>query len=161
MLYTGGIDELAAFNSENGKLTWRTPLSGRVHGLAISSGALYASTDHGAIYCFRPTSDKPYAEPRQHIEDLAKEISPIKAIDTLNDKTIVSRWVFQDEAREGKIVRNLTGGHPATLIGTAKLKRVEDRQVLELDGSTSALITSNLSISELPEKKFSVEAWVR
>ena len=129
--------------------------------MAISNGALYASTDHGGIYCFRPTSDKPYTEPRQHIKDAAKEISPIKAIDTLNDKTIVSRWVFQDEAREGKIVRNLTGGHPATLIGTAKLKRVENRQVLELDGSTSALITSDLSISELPTKKFSVEAWVR
>ncbi|MDP7051852.1 MAG: PQQ-binding-like beta-propeller repeat protein [Verrucomicrobiota bacterium] len=161
MLYTGGMDELAAFNSENGKLAWKTPLSGRVHGLAISSGALYASTDHGAIYCFRPTADKPYTEPSQHIEDSGKEISPIKAIDTLNDKTIVSRWVFQEEAREGKTVRNLTGGHPATLIGTAKLKQVENRQVLELDGSTSALITSNLSISELPAKKFSVEAWVR
>ena len=99
MLYTGGIDKLAAFNSENGKLTWKTPIAGRVHGLAISNGALYASTDHGGIYCFRPTSDKPYTEPRQHIKDAAKEISPIKAIDTLNDKTIVSRWVFQDEAR--------------------------------------------------------------
>jgi len=161
MLYTGGIDELAAFNSENGKLAWKTSLAGRVHGLAISNGALYASTDQGGIYCFRPTSDKPYTEPRQHIVDSAKEIFPVKAIDTLNDKTIVSRWVFQDEAREGKIVRNLTGGHPATLIGTAKLKQVRNRQVLELDGSTSALITSDLSMSELPTKKFSVEAWVR
>ena len=161
MLYAGGTDTVAAFDSENGKIAWKTALSGRVHGLAISGGALYASTDQGGIYCFRPTSDKPYAEPDQTVEDSFKEISPIKAIDTLNDKTIVSRWVFQNEAREGKIVRNLAEGHSATLIGTAKFERVEDRQVLVLDGSTSALITSNLSISDLPEKKFSVEAWVR
>ena len=161
MLYTGGMDELAAFDSENGKLAWKTPLAGRVHGLAISNGALYASTDQGGIYCFRPTASKPYAEPRQPIEDSAKEISPIKAIDSLNDKTIVSRWVFQDEAREGKTIRNLAGGHSATLIGATKLKRIEDRQVLELDGSTSALITGDLSVPELPTKKFSVEAWVR
>ena len=161
ILYAGGTDELAAFNSENGKIVWKTPLSGRVHGLAISGGALYASTDQGGVYCFRPTSDKPYTEPQKPIEDSAKESSPIKPIDTLDDKTIVSRWVFQDEVREGKIVRNLAGGHSATLIGNAKFKRTENRQVLELDGSTSALITSDLSISELPKKKFSVETWVK
>ena len=60
-LYTGGLDELAAFDSATGKLIWQTPLAGRVHGLAIANGALYASTDQGGVYCFRPTAAKPFA----------------------------------------------------------------------------------------------------
>ncbi len=161
MLYTGGMDELAAFDSENGKLAWKTPLAGRVHGLAISNGALYASTDQGGIYCFRPTATKPYAALGQANEAAAKGSSPIEPIDSLSDKTIVSRWVFQDGARAGKTVRDLAGGQAATLIGGAKLERVGNRQALKLDGSTSALITGDLSDAGLPTEKFSVEAWVR
>ncbi len=160
-LYTGGMDELAAFDSASGKLVWQTPLAGRAHGLAVSNGALYASTDQGGVYCFRPTADKPYAALGQAGDEPDRELTPFRAIDSLSDKTIVSRWVFQDGAREGKTVRNQAGGQAAKLIGAAKLKRVGDRQALKLDGSTSALITGDLSNAGLPKEKFSVEAWVR
>ncbi|MFL3665908.1 MAG: PQQ-binding-like beta-propeller repeat protein [Verrucomicrobiota bacterium] len=161
MLYTGGMDELAAFDSENGKLAWKTPLAGRVHGLAISNGALYASTDQGGIYCFRPTAIKPYAALDQANEAEAEATVPLEPISSLSDKTIVSRWVFQAEAKTGKTVRNLAGSQAATLIGGAKFKRAGNKQALNLDGSTSALITGDLSDAGLPTEKFSVEAWVR
>ena len=161
MLYTGGMDELAAFDSESGKLAWKTPLAGRVHGLAISNGALYASTDQGGIYCFRPTATKPYAALDQANEAAVEPTVPLEPISLLSDKTIVGRWVFQAEAKTGKTVRNLAGSQSATLIGSAKFKRAGNRQALNLDGSTSALITGDLSDAGLPTEKFSVEAWVR
>ena len=161
MLYAGGMDELAAFDSESGKLAWKTPLAGRVHGLAISNGALYASTDQGGIYCFRPTATKPYVGLDQANEAAVEPTVPLEPISLLSDKTIVGRWVFQAEAKTGKTVRNLAGSQSATLIGSAKFKRAGNRQALNLDGSTSALITGDLSDAGLPTEKFSVEAWVR
>ena len=160
-LYTGGLDELAAFDSATGKLIWQTPLAGRVHGLAIANGALYASTDQGGVYCFRPTAAKPFAALGQADSEPTGESIAIKPISSLSDKTVVSRWVFQDEAKAGKTVRNQAGGQAATLIGGSKLKRVGDRQALELNGSTSALIAGDLSDAGLPTETFSVEAWVR
>ena len=89
---------MAAFDSATGKLIWQTPLAGRVHGLAIANGALYASTDQGGVYCFRPTAAKPFAALGQADGEPTGESIAIKPISSLSDKTVVSRWVLQEEA---------------------------------------------------------------
>ena len=47
-------DSLAAYSRENGELLWQSKISGRVHGLAISNGMLFASTSLGEVHAFGP-----------------------------------------------------------------------------------------------------------
>ncbi|MCE5326924.1 MAG: PQQ-binding-like beta-propeller repeat protein [Planctomycetaceae bacterium] len=51
-LLAGGSDALAAFDAATGLQVWQSSVAGKVHGLALAGGRLYATTDEGAIYCF-------------------------------------------------------------------------------------------------------------
>ncbi len=60
-LFAGGNGEIAAFEAttargkakqSDGVRIWTAPVQGKVYGLAVANGALYASTDTGMIYCF-------------------------------------------------------------------------------------------------------------
>ncbi len=53
MLWVGGNDTVLAIDPETGEDLARLPVSGRAYGITIANGALYASTDLGAIHCFR------------------------------------------------------------------------------------------------------------
>ncbi|MCE5278955.1 MAG: PQQ-binding-like beta-propeller repeat protein [Planctomycetaceae bacterium] len=53
-LFAGGADALAAFDADTGLQLWQSAVTGKVHGLALAAGMLYATTDAGAIYCFAP-----------------------------------------------------------------------------------------------------------
>ncbi len=59
VLYTGGTDKVTAFNAADGKPLWRSAVAGRAYGLAVANGALFASTDQGAIHCFRASEGTP------------------------------------------------------------------------------------------------------
>ena len=158
-LFAGGTDTLAAFEALSGKMIWQSSIPGRVYGLAVANGALYASTDQGIVQSFRPTASSPLAL-SQTVEKESESLPPLKPIQTVKDDSLMSRWVFHQDAKEGKVIRNLAGKLPSNLIGPSKLARIDDKQALALDGSTSALIKGDLSDSEIPKKQFSVEAWV-
>src|SRR4030042_97003 len=53
VLFAGGENKVAAFNTEDGKEIWSAPVTGIAHGLSVINGGLYASTDRGYIHCFR------------------------------------------------------------------------------------------------------------
>jgi len=53
-LYAGGQDEVAAFDAKDGTRLWTHPVVGKAHGLAVSGGRLFVSTDAGRIVAFRP-----------------------------------------------------------------------------------------------------------
>lgn len=57
-LVTGGRGGVAAFRAADGQRLWDAALEGNACGLAVAGGALLASTDDGAIHCFRPGSAK-------------------------------------------------------------------------------------------------------
>lgn len=160
-LFAGGMDTLAAFDSENSNLLWQASIAGRVYGLAVANGALYASTDQGVIQCYRPTSDTPFMVSKNSKDDLVKNLPPLKSISKIEEESLVSRWVFHKDAREGKVIQNLAGQVQASLVGPSKFDRIDDKQALVLDGSTSALIKGDLSNPELPKKHFTIESWVR
>lgn len=61
LLFAGGDDHVAAFNTEDGAPVWQAPVQGRAYGLAVSNGRLYVSTDQGAIHCF--SADVPAGPP--------------------------------------------------------------------------------------------------
>lgn len=57
-LFAGGDGRLAAFEAKSGQEQWSARVTGKVHGLAVANGRLYASTDRGAIHCFTADAAK-------------------------------------------------------------------------------------------------------
>ncbi|MDT8300478.1 MAG: PQQ-binding-like beta-propeller repeat protein [Sedimentisphaerales bacterium] len=53
VLFLGGENKIAAYNSQNGSVIWTAPVEGNAFGLSLCHGALYVSTDKGQIHCFR------------------------------------------------------------------------------------------------------------
>ena len=53
VLFAGGENKVAAFSAKDGKGIWSAPVTGTAHGLSITNGGLYVSTDKGHIHCFR------------------------------------------------------------------------------------------------------------
>ena len=51
-LFAGGDNEVAAFDLETGKLTWKAKVDGEARGLAAANGKLLVSTNTGDIVCF-------------------------------------------------------------------------------------------------------------
>ncbi|MEI6340525.1 MAG: PQQ-binding-like beta-propeller repeat protein [Verrucomicrobiota bacterium] len=49
-LVLGGRNEVAGLRVADGSVAWRLPVDGIAHGLAAAQGALYVSTDKGAIH---------------------------------------------------------------------------------------------------------------
>lgn len=52
-LFAGGDGILRAFSTDKGEEVWQAEVPGRVYGLSVANGNLYASTDQGAIHCFK------------------------------------------------------------------------------------------------------------
>lgn len=53
-VFAGGFKEIAAFDTDGTRI-WTAQVDGKVYGLAVANGSLYASTDRGSIYCFNST----------------------------------------------------------------------------------------------------------
>ncbi len=53
VLLAAGVGQIAALEPENGDLLWSLPVNGRVKGLAIDQGRLFASLDDGTIIAYQ------------------------------------------------------------------------------------------------------------
>ena len=53
-LITGGENLVSIIDAKSGKPLWTAPANGRVYGLAVAGGRLFASTDRGHIHAFTP-----------------------------------------------------------------------------------------------------------
>ncbi len=51
-LFTGGDGVVTAYGTSDGRNVWTATVKGKVYGLAVARGRLYASTDQGEIRCF-------------------------------------------------------------------------------------------------------------
>jgi concanavalin A-like lectin/glucanase superfamily protein/uncharacterized protein DUF2341/Calx-beta domain-containing protein/putative pyrroloquinoline-quinone-binding quinoprotein len=88
LLIAGGDGELAAFNTD-GERVWASPADGKVYGLAVANGAVYASTDKGSILCFRADL------PAVRNEDSAVDV---KARSAVVQGTLISQGASPAEA---------------------------------------------------------------
>jgi len=52
VVLVGGMDELRAFDLEDGTEVWSAKVDGEVRGLAIAAGRLFVSTNRGSIFTF-------------------------------------------------------------------------------------------------------------
>ncbi len=55
-LLVGGEGDVTAYRVSDGEVLWSESVDGRAWGFAVAGGALYVSTDTGAIHCFNPAS---------------------------------------------------------------------------------------------------------
>lgn len=56
-LYAGGEDYVVAYNTTDGQVAWQQAVHGAAHGLVVSNGKLFISTDEGSIYAFVPNAE--------------------------------------------------------------------------------------------------------
>ena len=61
-LIIGADGEVRVHAMADGKTIWKAKVWGKVDGLAVANGAIYAATTDGLIYCFRPNA-KAAADP--------------------------------------------------------------------------------------------------
>ena len=64
VVLVGGMDEIRAFDLEDGREVWKAKLDGEVRGIAVAGGRLLASTTTGSIYTFGNTPAKEEATVR-------------------------------------------------------------------------------------------------
>ena len=159
-IFIGGDNEVAAIETVKGEKVWTAKVNGRAHGLAVANGALYVSTDSGAIHCFRPggkpVAPKPQLRPKPAPRQRRISIQPF------TDKDLIGRWVFQHSAVIGQVAKGLVGKLNATVHGDKRIESVSKVQALMLDGvANSALITDDHNEAKLPARHVTAEAWVR
>ncbi|MEN1681210.1 MAG: PQQ-binding-like beta-propeller repeat protein [Planctomycetota bacterium] len=174
-LSVGGVDEVRAFDCDGGAPLWRHAVNGRVFGLASAGGAMYASSDAGGLMCVTPRG---YARKGPREPSVAKTTgendsadspqAPLPTPPSIDDPALVSRWVFQQPLGGPSGVRDLTGNHPAPAANGLQVERFaagEDCgrsiEAWQLDGESSLTISEQDRKLRLPDKEFSVEAWLR
>ena len=167
-VFAGGEDSVAAFDAQSGERLWQHDVDGKVYGLAIANGRLFASTDTGTIYSFRADLQAATVAAKTASSDrLAEETAADSATeesqgDAAGDSRRLGRWLFEDRYVRGKSVANLTGGRAGRTTAGAVVKTVGTRQALEFDGSgQSVVIAGNHREAKVPRKTLSAEAWVR
>ncbi len=67
-IVTGGDGRVGIFDAVARKPVWSAAVDGKVYGLAVADGRLYASTDAGTIHCFAPGA-------RESIERVATNLA--------------------------------------------------------------------------------------
>ncbi len=158
-LFAGGLDRVAAFDAQTGKLVWQAPVEGKAQGLAVADGRLFVSTSEGRIHCFAP-GEKPVGPPIDSLVDG----TDLKPIEPIKDPQLLGRWVFQAPHLEGMIVKDLTGRRDGTLQGLLKTRRVGRHGVVRFDGRNDMVSLGTVKSDQLdglPRETFSAEAWVR
>lgn len=76
VLFAGGQNHVIAADAATGTKLWETKVNGKVKGLTVAAGRLYASTDTGAIYCF--ASDKTGASSGSSVVSVRTNPSPYR-----------------------------------------------------------------------------------
>jgi outer membrane protein assembly factor BamB len=166
-VFAGGEDSVAAFDSKTGTRLWQQHVEGKVYGLAVANGRLFASTDTGAIYAFRvepgAANSAAALPPDRDIGNTPPDVDVEEAaVDLPADSHQLGRWLFAGVHVRGKAVSNLAGGRVGQTVTGPLLRTFGERQALELDGSgQGVVIAENFRDAKMPRRTMSVEAWVR
>jgi outer membrane protein assembly factor BamB len=174
VVFTGGEDSVAAFDSATGQQVWQHDVDGKTYGLAVANGRLIASTDTGAVYSFLAGQRSSFHEtklldsaPSNGASGSAESVSKSSSDRRLSDDTVeaehlLGRWLFERSHVRGKVVENLAGGRAGRTISGPLLQTAGDRQALDFDGSgQGVVIADNHRDAKMPRRTISIEAWVR
>jgi len=158
-VFLGGDGSVAAVDAETGREIWRHAVDGRAHGLAVANGHLLVSTDAGTIHAFATRLTTFDASPSV---PAPAPPEPLAAIEPINDKDLVGRWVFQRPSIRGDTLIAQNGPLNGTLAAPPKMERVANYEGLTLDGvAQSVVLAKDHRQAGLPQQDITVEAWVR
>lgn len=179
-ILAGGDGIVAAFSIKDGTPLWEVPVQGQAFGLAVANGCLFASTDEGAIHCFRPSDAEPsFSAARADdlpttSDDVPSPSAPASSVNDRNEDRhgLLGHWGVHREmsavarrrgASDGdQRLSDLTGNTHAVVSGEIHIREVGGVEALEFDGETNAaLITNDLTQAKLPRQSMTAETWVR
>jgi len=136
----GGMDEVRAFDLDDGRELWTAKLDGEVRGLAVSGGRLVASTTTGSIYTFAsgsPNASAPVvrtASPKSEIfpQDRRSQFYEQAAREILANSGVTSGFCLVLGSEEGRLAYELTRQAPRMRIyavesDEAKVQRSRER----------------------------------
>ena len=160
-LFAGGVDRVAAFEAKTGRKIWETEetaVEGKVFGLAVGDGKLFAATTFGNLYCFAPTGEKIAEKPEEKTSESETPAAGLAPVGENSDKSLLGRWVFQHPHVDGFLVRDLTGERDGLINGPVKTVRCGEYEALLLDDRTSQVsISDNLARAKLPKEHITAE----
>ncbi|MBX7168691.1 MAG: PQQ-binding-like beta-propeller repeat protein [Pirellulales bacterium] len=165
MLYVGGKDEIAALRADDGTEVWRGDVAGRAYGLAVAGGSLIASTDLGAVHCFRPGAGSPReSEPTAEVAAETAEAA----------EGLLHHWSFAAPDATERVstaaqsrVDDRAGKRPGLILGPVAWRQEtmfadSTFDYLQLDGRTnSVLVEPQATVDRLPQREITASAWVR
>ncbi|MDA7527862.1 PQQ-binding-like beta-propeller repeat protein [Planctomicrobium sp.] len=157
-LFVGGDQIVAAHSAIDGKLLWKKPTTGRVFGLAVANGRLFASSDTGTIHCFAANGS---GKPAPQIALNSNTKPPATNLNPIEDKRLIGHWAFQKSSTSQQTIKALQGNNLSLSIAP-NFSRSGDYEVLELDGAKQSIMVSPEFKKTLhPKKSFTAETWVR
>jgi outer membrane protein assembly factor BamB len=141
-LFAGGDGEVAAFRATDGEPLWSGKVTGIAYGLAAAHGRLFASTDRGAIHCFRSSlsSSSPSSSNVPPVSPYASD--PLSPLYAQTAKEIVERSGVNRGfgvvlgCGDGRLVCELAKRTELTIIGIEEDygKRAAARRALDAAG---------------------------
>ena len=131
-LILGGSNSVMALDLKSGAERWKAPVEGRIWGLAVANGTLYAAADSGALYCFRNGVGK------------SKEITPSRS--TASDPAFVeaAKTALSQTGRSRGICV-IAGGGEGMLAAEIARQSKFNVVILEPDPSRAAAQRKNLN----------------
>ena len=154
ILYAGGEDRVAAYDSETGQILWQAPVKGNAFGLAVAHGKLLVSTDEGVIHAFdEGASQSPFAIDATQARGSERQSRP--ELPALTDANLIDRWIFRQDlvARlplvEGEPRRYPVIANERTNRPNGRFRQMNDfgetpiGEFLELDGSSNDITVTN------------------
>ena len=160
-LFVGGDRMVAAHSAKDGELLWSKPTTGRVFGLAVANGRLFASNDSGTIHCFAEKNSSSTAPAAAAVGTESGTAAPVSDVAGIDDTRLLGHWAFQESLSDDKSVHALHGTN-LTLSEPPIFSRLGSHQALELDGSSQTVMVSpDFRSVPVPKSNFTAEAWVR
>ena len=161
-LVIGSDGALTVRAAEDGALRYQAELDGRVHGLAVAGGWLYATTDTGLLQAYAPGgAPQSYAE----VAPSEQELGRPPALARVSSEGLVAHYAFQSDTAVGSpptAFRNLVeGGLPARSQGPLTLAPAGALHAVELGGRGDLLVGGDFLETPMPTRALTVEAWAR
>jgi len=183
-LIVGTESDVRILNPDTGEELWKHSCTGKVLGLAVSNGSLFATTDRGAVHCFRSMSsrdrtatDKTGLTTSQEQIAPARKVTPLPKISPEQRQGLIGCWTFHpttlrvpnlapDEVFKsypaGTVVADQGQKHSGELVGTASFETWDGNEALKFDGKqTRFTLSVGPTAKWLPKKTMTTSAWVR
>jgi outer membrane protein assembly factor BamB len=136
-LLLGGADKITAFAVETGEPIWQQAVDGKVRGLAIAGGRLFASTGKGILYCFDQaaadveTARTDEKQPRETVSDGEHDRAARQIIGSAHVTAGYAIVLGEPDSRLGEAIAAQTKLHVITVLQSLNKAKQERERLLD------------------------------